>query len=158
MPVEEGYSGSHPLSSSLSSLSSSRYGPSPIPTVYKQASTLYLTRRVLEALSTIEPLISPNAHSEESNGDREADDHEQDLAAPISGASRSSRIKLWNLYINILAAVVELGPNEGKNTFGSQRWRELVSKVRECSVWDDVVRNGYGGIEGDVDAEVVINL
>lgn len=30
--------------------------------------------------------------------------------------------------------------------------------MREGEVWEDVVRNGYGGVEGDVDADVVINL
>jgi hypothetical protein len=54
--------------------------------------------------------------------------------------------------------VVELGAEEGKHAFGSSSWKALVSKCRDGSVWEDVVRDGYAGVEGDVDAEVVVNL
>jgi hypothetical protein len=73
-------------------------------------------------------------------------------------ASRSTRIKVWSLYLTILNAVLELDPDEGKVSFGSSEYRALVNKVRDGEVWEEVVRNGYGGIEGDVDADVVINL
>lgn len=33
-----------------------------------------------------------------------------------------------------------------------------MSKVRDGDVWEEVVKNGYGGVEGDVDSDVVINL
>ena len=65
---------------------------------------------------------------------------------------------MWSLYLTILNAVVELDPDEGKQAFGSQEWRGLISKVREGEVWEEVVNNGYGGGEGDVDSDVVINL
>ena len=65
---------------------------------------------------------------------------------------------MWSLYLTILNAAVDLDPEEGKQTFGSQEWRALVSKVREGDVWEEVVKNGYGGVEGDVDSDVVINL
>ena len=65
---------------------------------------------------------------------------------------------MWSLYLTILNAVVELEPDEGKHAFGTQEWRALVSKVREGEVWEEVVTNGYGGVEGDVDSDVVINL
>jgi hypothetical protein len=51
-----------------------------------------------------------------------------------------------------------LDPDEGKQAFGSQEWRGLVAKVRDGEVWEDVVKNGYNGVEGDVDSDVVINL
>lgn len=54
--------------------------------------------------------------------------------------------------------MLELDPDEGKQTFGSSEWRSLVSKVRDGEVWEEVVKNGYGGVEGDVDSDVVINL
>ena len=60
--------------------------------------------------------------------------------------------------MTILNAVVELDSDEGKQAFGSKEWRGLVSKVRDGDVWEEVVKNGYGGIEGDVDSDVVINL
>jgi hypothetical protein len=65
---------------------------------------------------------------------------------------------VWSLYLTILNAVVELDPEEGKQAFGSSEWRGLVTKVREGGVWEEVVKNGYGGVEGDVDSDVVINL
>jgi len=57
-----------------------------------------------------------------------------------------------------LNAVVELDPDEGKQAFGGGDWRTLVTKVRDGEVWEEVVKNGYGGVEGDVDSDVVINL
>ncbi len=55
-------------------------------------------------------------------------------------------------------AIIELGPDDGKDAFGTQEWRSICSKVREGEVWEEIVRNGYHGVEGDVDSDVVINL
>ena len=65
---------------------------------------------------------------------------------------------MWSLYLTILNAIVELGPEDGKAAFGTMEWRELVRKVREGGFWEEVVREGYRGVEGNVDADVVINL
>jgi hypothetical protein len=65
---------------------------------------------------------------------------------------------VWSLYLTILNAIVELEPEDGKQAFGTQEWRALVAKVRDGHVWEEVVQNGYRGVEGDVDADVVINL
>lgn len=100
-------------------------------------------------MSTIQPLITPPS-PEDTNGIAEP--------APVARASRTTRVKTWSLYLTILNAVLDLDPAEGKDTFGSQEWRALCSKVREGDVWEEVVRNGYHGIEGNVDSEVVINL
>lgn len=78
--------------------------------------------------------------------------------APIASASRSTRIKLWSLYLTLLNAIVELGPEDGKNTLGSKEWRAIVAKVRDGTVWNEVVQKGYEGLEGNVDPDVVINL
>lgn len=141
------------LSSSISSLSSNRHGSSHLSEVYRQASSLFLTRRFAEALATIEPVITAASPSDNSDGDVEAAE-----AAPVASASRKQRIKIWNLYLTILNAVIELGPEEGKNTFGGKEWKAIVSKVGDGIIWEDIVRNGYGGVEGNVDSEVVINL
>lgn len=151
----EEMSNSRYLSSSISSLSSSRQQSSQIAKAYRQAAQLFLTRRLPEALSTIEPIIIP-APQEETNGD--GDNGDLVGYAPIATASRGSRVKVWSFYLTFLNAVVELGAEEGKHAFGSTRWKQLVSKCRDGSVWDDVVRDGYAGVEGDVDADVVINL
>lgn len=60
--------------------------------------------------------------------------------------------------MTILNAIVELDPEEGKQAFGAKEWRGLCAKVRDGEVWEEVVRDGYGGVEGDVDSDVVINL
>ena len=136
------------LSSSISSLSSttaSRH-PSQMSKTYRQASTLFLTRRLPEALSTLLPLITPPEPVE--NGE----------PAPVARASRTTRVKLWSLYLTVLNAIVEMGPEEGKDAFGNQEWRALCAKVRDGDLWEEVVRNGYHGVEGDVDPDVVINL
>jgi len=147
-PTKETLSSSQLLSSSISSLNSSRQSSSQISKIYRQSSTLFLTRRLPESLSTILPVITP----------QEADEENQAEAAPVSRAGKTTRIKVWSLYLTILNAVVELDPDEGKQAFGSSDFRSLVSKVREGEVWEEVVQNGYGGVEGDVDSDVVINL
>ncbi|KAH8161185.1 hypothetical protein CIB48_g7071 [Xylaria polymorpha] len=145
--------GSHVLSSSMSSLVSSpspRVVPSQISKTYRQASQLFLTRRLPEALSTLLPLITPSTEGSDVNGLTEP--------APVVGASRGTRIKVWSLYLTILNAILELDPEEGKEAFGTQEWRTLCQKVRNGDVWEEVVQFGYHGVEGDVDSDVVINL
>ncbi|KAK4252317.1 hypothetical protein C7999DRAFT_10112 [Corynascus novoguineensis] len=141
------------LSTSISSLSSSASGrsgtASHISKTYRQASTLFLTRRLPEALSTVLPLVSP-PQSDGQDGSTEP--------APVIRASRSSRIKVWSLYLTVLNAIAELDSDDGKDAFGAREWRALCYKVRSGEIWEEVVRNGYHGVEGDVDAEVAINL
>jgi hypothetical protein len=137
------------MSSLSSSISSARNSPSHISKTYRQASTLFLTRRLPEALSTILPLITSPSEAEPGTPVE---------PAPVAKASRTTRIKVWSLYLTILNAIVELDPDEGKDAFGTQEWRTLVSKVRDGEVWEEVVRDGYHGVEGDVDSDVVINL
>lgn len=144
---------SHVLSNSISSLASStssRPSPNNISKTYRQASQLFLTRRLPEALSTVLPLITPSAENADVNGLSEP--------APIVRASRSTRIKVWSLYLTILNAVLELDADEGKDAFGTQEWRSLCKKVRDGDVWEEVVQFGYHGNEGEVDSDVVINL
>ncbi|KAF2846407.1 hypothetical protein T440DRAFT_521773 [Plenodomus tracheiphilus IPT5] len=150
----EDISGSRYLSSSISSLSASRQQSSQIAKAYRQAAQLFLTRRLPEALSTIEPIITPPPHDDDANGQN---GHVVGYA-PIANASRGTRVKVWSFYLTFLNSVVELGAEEGKHAFGSTRWKQLVSKCRDGSVWDEVVKDGYAGVEGDVDTDVVINL
>ncbi|KAM3070141.1 hypothetical protein ACMFMG_003824 [Clarireedia jacksonii] len=147
---------SHLLSNSISSLSSSRSSSrhtSQISKTYRQASTLFLTRRLPESLSTVLPVITPP-----SDADTESANDPANSLAPVAKASRTTRIKVWSLYLTILNAILELDPAEGKQAFGTSQFRALVAKVRDGEVWEEVVKNGYQGIEGDVDADVVINL
>ncbi|KAK8058890.1 hypothetical protein PG994_009338 [Apiospora phragmitis] len=145
------------LSSSISSLSSpttaARQSSSHISKTYRQSSQLFLTRRLPEALSTILPLVTPPAGLGES-----AETKAENEPAPVAQASRTTRIKVWSLYLTILNGILELDPDEGKDSFGTQEYRALCHKVREGDIWEEVIRNGYHGIEGNVDSDVVINL
>ena len=174
---------SYSTSSSFSSLpSKSRTQVSQIAKAYRQAAQLFLTRRLPEAYSTIEPVITPRnlsslaqQSSEEHNIDitnsfkgfttdgldteAKLDSPEYSRApAPVASASRGTRVKVWSFYLTFLNAVVELGPEEGKLAFGSTRWKALVSKAKDGSVWEDIVRDGYRGDEGAIDGEVIVNL
>ncbi|KAG9515844.1 hypothetical protein KCV07_g7143, partial [Aureobasidium melanogenum] len=142
------------LASSISSLSSARAQSSQIARTYRQAAQLFLTRRLYEALSTIDPIISPEAPDSPFQQDDQTDRH----AAPVAFASKTSRVKVWSFYLTLLNAIIELGPEEGKLVFGSSKWREMASYARQGTIWDLVVKQGYQGNEGAVDAEVVVNL
>ena len=145
------------LSNSFSHLSRSRSTNNLIVRTYKQATQLYLTKRFNEALETLEPIISPQRSSAEGSEQGTANE-DGEGAAPVAQASRGTRTKVWVFYLSLLHAIIELGQEEGRNVFGSARWRELAAKAREGSVWEEVVRCGYGGEEGEVDADVVVNL
>lgn len=144
------------MSASQSQLASSTSSRSPsklCSKTYKKASQLYLTRRLQESLTALEPVITVNRPAEEqqySNGDHST--------APIATAPATWRIKVWNLYITLLSTILDLGPEEGKKTFGQKEWKAISSKVREGEIWETVVQTGYQGLEGSVDAEVVYNL
>ena len=98
-------------------MSTPRKAPSEISPVYKEARNLFLTRRLPEALSTIEPLITAPHRREEDGGDEG-----KAKPAPIAVASRSSQIKVWSFYLALLNAIAELGPEDGKAAFGIKQW------------------------------------
>ena len=128
---------------------------SPFARVYKQASHLFLTRQLPEALQVVEPIVSPQIQESDDPG------HEEPIIsgpAPIATAPRNARVKVWSLYLTLINSVIELGPEEGRTQFGSTKWRAIVAKARDGSIWEDIVQAGYGGHEGNVDAEVVSNL
>lgn len=102
----------------------------------------------------LEPVLTPAKHV---NGYKE-DDEVAISEAPVANATTTQRIKAWVLYITLLNAIVDLGEHEGKRGFGQTRYREIVNRVRKGDIWETVVRDGYGGREGSVDAEVVYNL
>ena len=119
----------------------------------KQASNLFLTRRLSEALQTLEPLFTQSdSQDDATNGEKAS------TPALIQGATKTTRVKVWSLYLTLLNAIIELGPEEGRNNFGSKEWKSLVAKARDGTIWDEVVNVGYGGVEGNVDADVVSNL
>jgi hypothetical protein len=142
------------LSSSQSSLGPSKKASSEISKSYKQASQLFLTRRLSEALAVLQPVITPPVQT---NGNANGE-HDAPFLAPIATATPSQRIKVWSLYVTLMNAIVDLGNDEGKRDFGQKEYRALVAKVRDGEIWEQVVRDGYSGREGSVDAEVVYNL
>ncbi|KAI5779684.1 hypothetical protein EDC01DRAFT_621019 [Geopyxis carbonaria] len=104
---------------------------------YKTCKTLFLTRRLPEALAGLQTIIHGPPGS-------------------IISCSRSLRIKIWCLYLAILDAASKMSASEGKATWGQQEWPQLIAKTRTGSIWDDV-NHSYGD-EGRVDAEVVTTL
>ncbi|EED22829.1 conserved hypothetical protein [Talaromyces stipitatus ATCC 10500] len=147
-------SSSQTLYNSTSSLPSSKL----CSQTYKSASQLFLTRRLQESFNTLIPIITAPTASDDvqiTNGD--ADGNTSTLA-PIAYASSNVRIKVWNLYITLLSNVIDLGPEEGKKEFGQKEWKALVAKVRDGSIWEEIVQTGYQGLEGSVDADVIYNL
>lgn len=134
---------------------------SEISKTYKHASQLYLTRRLVECYDTLQSVVRPAA-TENGEGriydQSPGEDESSRLRAPIAAASTSYRIKTWVLYTTLLSAIIELGEEEGKKGFGTKRYREIVRCVQTGDIWEQVVRNGYAGREGAVDAEVVYNL
>ena len=151
--AEELISSSRLIGSSIGSLSSPRQSNSLISKACKQASNLFLTRRLPEALFTLEPIVTAPQILNQAQ-----DEDEPSERAPIAGANRSYRVKVWCLYLTLLNTTLALSSEEGKSAFGSTVWKNIVGKVRDGSIWEEVVQTGYGGIEGNVDAEVVINL
>ena len=147
-------SNSEYLSSSQSSLGPSKKASSEISKGYKQASQLFLTRRLSEALAILQPVI---ARPVQTNGNTTGE-HDAVLLAPIAMAAQTQRVKIWSLYVTLMNAIVDLGNDEGKRSFGQKEYKALVAKVRDGEIWEQVVRDGYGGREGSVDAEVVYNL
>jgi len=152
------------LTSSLTSLSRSRSSNNLIVRTYKQATQLYLTRRFREAWDVLGTIVRGD-QEEEVGGQADNynnDDHEngQGLSpAPVAQSSRGTRTKVWVFYLSLIHAVVELGAEEGGREFGSiDKWRAIARKAREGTVWGEIVARGYGGQEGEVDAEVVVNL
>lgn len=129
---------------------------------YKQASTFFLTRRLREAYTTLTPLITSIEDDVDTrNGFSSDPEANAASATPIATAPRSLRIKVWSLYISLLDEIVKLGAEEGKAVFGGAAWRSLYAKTqgeKGLGIWEEIVRRGYGGREGDVDGEVVVNL
>lgn len=143
-------SSSQILSSSQASLNqSSKRTSSEIPKIYKHASQLFLTRRLLESYEALQPIVTPPSKTRPDDSPAQA---------PIATATTSQRVKIWSLYVTLLNSIVDLGYEEGGRLFGQKEYDEIVRNVREGHVWEQVVRDGYQGREGSVDAEVVYNL
>ena len=146
----ESHSSSRDLSSSISSLNqSTKRLSSEVSKVYKHASQLFLTRRLFESYEALQPVIIPPDHPGQDDSP---------ALAPIATATTSQRIKIWSLYVTLLNSIVDLGDAEGRRLFGSKEYRDIVRRVQNGDIWEQVVRDGYRSREGSVDAEVVYNL
>jgi TolA-binding protein len=142
------------LSSSLSSLSRSRSSNNLIVRTYKQATQLYLTRRFREAWDVLETIVNAGSQDDGDNGGGQSHG-----IAPVAQSSRGTRTKVWVFYLSLIHAVVEMGAEEGAREFGgADAWRAVARKAREGLAWEEIVGRGYAGQEGEVDAEVVVNL
>ena len=137
----------------LEAIMPSKGTSSVISKAYKQAQNLFLTRRLSESLQALQPIIALQ------DSDEEPQESSTSTPRPlIASATKGARIKVWNLFLTLLNSILELEPDERKSQFSSTEWRSLALKARDGSIWEEVVQAGYGGVEGDVDAEVVSNL
>jgi sodium/bile acid cotransporter 7 len=145
------------MPSSISSLSSGSTSNSKLCSqTYKAASQLFLTRRLQEALLTLEPIITVPGSQDD---DRATNGEEAPYAlAPIATATSTVRIKTWNLYITLLSNIIDLGPEEVKKVLGQKEWKTIANKAKEGEIWGEIVRIGYRDLEGSVDADVVYNM
>ncbi|KAI5288436.1 hypothetical protein KEM52_001159 [Ascosphaera acerosa] len=132
---------------------------------YKEALELFVTRRLPAALEAANALVLPP--SLQPPAQRDASMAADGIhgggglpatAAAAAAAPRALRVKIWNLYITLLSAIVDLGSEDGAAEFGDDQWRAMASSVRNGRIWEYVVRAGYHGKEGAVDGEVVFNL
>ncbi|KAI1620411.1 hypothetical protein EDD37DRAFT_641367 [Exophiala viscosa] len=137
------------LSSQATLNHSGKRTSSEIPKIYKHASQLFLTRRLLESYEALQPIVTPPSKTRPDDSPAQA---------PIATATTSQRVKIWSLYVTLLNSIVDLGYEEGGRLFGQRIYDEIVRSVREGQVWEEVVRDGYQGREASVDAEVVYNL
>ncbi|KAL9041373.1 MAG: hypothetical protein Q9214_004134, partial [Letrouitia sp. 1 TL-2023] len=119
------------LDSSIQTLSSPRHKKSHISKTYKQASTLFLYRRFPEVLSTLQSILSP---PEKKQAEDVSSDEELVNPAPIATADRSSRIKVWSLYLTLLNTIIELGPEDGIEAFGAKQWKAIRAKARDGTI------------------------
>lgn len=108
--------------------------PATVARVYRTCTNLFLTRRLPDALATLQPIIA-------------------DSVSPRVKCSRALRTKVWSLYFAILDAAAKMGAEEGKKVWGAAEWRKILQRVRSGAMWDEAIAT-YGG-EGRVDAEVV---
>ena len=146
------------LISSTSSLGSQSPSSPSVTRAFKQANQLFLTRQISESLDVLELLFEQSPPSSDSADNESGHDSRVPQPAPIASASRTARIRVWSLYISILNEICQLDPETGKATFGAARWKALVSKAHDAEIWEEVVQVGFSGVEGSVDADIVINL
>jgi len=111
--------------------------PATVSRVYRAATSLFLTRRLPDALMALQPIIA-------------------DSVSPSARCSRTLRIKVWSLYFAILDATTKMGPEEGKRVWGAQEWRRIVSRVRSGAIWNEAIQT-YGE-EGRLDGDIVNTL
>lgn len=111
--------------------------PATVSRVYRAATSLFLTRRLPDALMALQPIIA-------------------DSVSPRVRCSRTLRTKVWSLYFAILDATAKMGPEEGKKVWGAQEWRRIVSRVRSGAIWNEAIQ--IYGEEGRVDGDVVNTL
>jgi hypothetical protein len=111
--------------------------PQAIAQIFKRCTSLFITRRLPEALAEVQCVVA-------------------DPSASIRNCPRALRVKFWQLYLAILDAVAKTGPSEGKAAWGLKEWQQLMGKIRLGTVWEEI-NNSYGD-EGRVDPEIVVTL
>lgn len=130
--------------------------------IYREASQLFLTRRLSESWAVMKELITPAGDFVVGN---QRGHHSKVAAgglpvspAPVALASSKLRIRVWSLYLALLSVALDLEYEAGQAQLGQEDWKAMESQVRSGEIWDFIIRVGYQGKQETLDAVVVSNL
>ena len=132
----------------------------PIPWTKKQIAAYYVlaeasysSKLFHDAYRTTAPLVTPPDLN-----DRDMEHGELIAKAPVGGAGKKLRVKVWILHFKLLDTIIQLERYGDEEGFTRDEWREATSKVVNGTIWDHVYLHGYGGNYAKMDSLVVLQL
>ena len=99
--------------------------------LYRLSSQYFLTKHFAEASHAIQPLLT--------------------------SPERKWQQKAWGLYLAILDNALKLGDEEGRKSWGRQRWEQLRMRVKSTNVWDELL-DSVQGVKSLIEPEVVMAM
>ena len=124
-----------------------------IAAYYVLAEASYSSKLFRDAWLTTTPLVSPP-----DLGDRDLEDGELIAKAPVGGAGKNLRVKVWTLHFQLLDSIIELERYGEEEGFTRDEWRRITSPVMDGTIWKHVYLHGYGGNYAKMDSLVVLRL
>ncbi|KAI9785091.1 MAG: hypothetical protein M1816_000502 [Peltula sp. TS41687] len=118
--------------------------------LYRRAADSFLFRQWEVALAELQPVVNPPT--------LESQIHPAPGVLRIADAPKGLRVKIWSLYLTLLQVIIIQATEHQQYEVASPDFEGLYQKIKNVSIWEEVVNVGYGGDEGSVDIEVVINL
>lgn len=152
-PIESSVASSDLLGSVYGSVAPAHWGNKQISKYYDLAQASFSNRQFQEAYQTLETLISPI-----SSGPYDLIDGRLAKPSPIITAKSSLRVKIWVLYFKLLDAIIGLSPDENVEGIAPKERYQLIFQVKNGTIWDRILQDGYGGVHARVEAEVAWHL